>query len=69
MYYISQNKIDLENYNSFVSNQVGLNNPFGWASILEHQNGIDFAILKHEIHTDNTLTETPNLEGWFNNEI
>lgn len=68
MYYISTNKSELEAYNAHVSQQIGLNNPYGWASIRKHPNREEYAIMKHAIHTSNSLTESELDETW-NNDI
>jgi len=64
MYYTSTNKSELEAYNHYVSEQIGLNNPYGWANIRKHPTREEWAIVKHAIHTSNSLTESELDETW-----
>ena len=65
MYYKSQNKQELEAYNERVSQGEGYQGiTTKWSSIIEHQNGVDFAIVKNEKYLEN-LTEIDSLDGWF----
>ena len=50
MYYISNNKADLEAYNQRVEQSEGYDGTFttDWANIIEHQNSELFAIIKHD---------------------
>jgi hypothetical protein len=38
----------------------------GYAKVEEHQNGVDFCILKHPRYKSD-LEQIENLEGWFDN--
>lgn len=64
MYYISTNKSELEAYNTYVSDQIGLSIPYGWANIRKHPEREEWAIMKHAIHTSSTLTESELDESW-----
>jgi len=64
MYYKSNNKSELQAYNAYVSEQIGLKDPYGWASIRKHPNREEYAIMKHAIHTSQTLTESELDETW-----
>ena len=68
-YYISNNKQELDEYNAYVSAKIGLTDPYGWSNVIEHKDGGQFAILKHEVHTSETLTELASLDGWFEIDI
>jgi len=69
MYYISTNKSELEAYNAYVSEQIGLKNPYDWAHIRKHPNREQWAIAKHAIHTSTTLTESELDESWNSNDL
>jgi len=69
MYYISNNKSELEAYNAYVSEQIGLKDPYGWAYIRKHPNRDEYAIAKHAIHTSSTLTESELDESWSSNDL
>ncbi len=49
MYYVTQTKEELEEYHQKIINGEGYDGVIvqGWASIIEHQDGGSFAILKH----------------------
>lgn len=68
MYYVSTNKQDLDSYNEHVS--VGENyngTTTQWATIIEHPNGTDYAIIKHDNY-DAVLTLVESLsDDWFPN--
>jgi len=66
MYYVSTNKEDLDSYNEHVSVAENYNGTTThWSEIIEHPNGTDFAIMKHEKY-DSDLTEVDSLsEDWF----
>ena len=70
MYYISQNRSELEDYNKLVTESEAYDGRFttDWASIIEHQNGNLFAIFKHENYPVE-LEQINNLDDWFNLEI
>ena len=71
MYYTSTNKADLEAYNKEVvwgENYDGVYTT-DWAQVIEHPNGVDFAMLKHPNY-DAELTELETLgTDWFPEEI
>jgi hypothetical protein len=66
MYYTSQDKSALVSYNELVNSGEGYSGTTTqWASIVEHPNGKDFAILKHDSYTAE-LTEEETLGAeWF----
>ncbi len=68
MYYTSTTKADLEAYNTLVTTGEGYNGTTtNWATIVEHPNGLDFAILKHPNY-DATLTIEESLGAeWYPN--
>ena len=70
MYYISDDKSDLENYNQRVvqSEQYDGTTTTTWANIIEHKDGNQFAILKHENY-HSPLQLVSNLTGWFDDNI
>jgi len=65
-YYTSTTKADLEAYNTLVTTGEGYNGTTtNWATIVEHPNGLDFAILKHPNY-DATLTIEESLGAeWY----
>ena len=68
MYYISDNKEDLIQYNQRVAEGEQYDGTFttDWANIIEHQNGNQFAIFKHEKYDDLNLKTLNDLdESWF----
>lgn len=64
-YYTSTNKQEIDEYNAYVSAQIWLTDPYGWANVIEHKEGNQFAIIKHEVHTSSTLQEVEELTDWF----
>ena len=66
MYYTSINRSELVAYNEAVNIGEGYNGTTTqWAKIIEHPNGIDFAILKHPNY-DAELTLVESLsDDWF----
>ena len=69
MYYISQDRNELEAYNTLVVEGEGYDGVFTkrWATIVAHPNGLDFAILKHPNY-DATLTIEESLGAeWYPN--
>jgi len=68
-YYTSTTKADLEAYNTLVTTGEGYNGTTpNWATIVEHPNGLDFAILKHPNY-DATLTIEESLGAeWYPSE-
>jgi hypothetical protein len=71
MYYTSTNKADLEAYNDKVvwgENYDGVYTT-DWAQVIEHPNGVDYAMLKHPNYdAELTLLETLS-EDWFPSDI
>ena len=65
-YYTSTTKADLEAYNTLVTTGEGYNGTTTqWATIVDHPNGLDFAILKHPNY-DATLTIEESLGAeWY----
>ncbi len=66
-YYTSTNKSELEAYNTSVVQGEGYDGVYttDWAGIIEHPNGVDFAIVKHDSY-DTDLTEEESLGAeWF----
>jgi hypothetical protein len=70
MYYTSQNREELVAYNESVNSGEGYNGTTTtWAKIIEHPNGVDFAILKHKNYeVELTLVESLS-DDWFSNSI
>jgi hypothetical protein len=71
MYYTSTNKADLEAYNKKVVWGEGYDGVYttDWAQVIEHPNGVDFAMLKHPNYdAELTLLETLS-EDWFSSDI
>lgn len=66
MYYTSKNRSELVAYNEAVDSGEGYSGTTTtWAKIIEHPNGLDFAILKHPKY-DAELTELETLTSdWF----
>ena len=67
MYYNSQDKNELEAYNTLVVEGEGYDGVYttDWAKVIEHPNGTDYAILKHPSYeAELTLEETLGTE-WF----
>ena len=67
MHYTSKYKNELEAYNTLVVESEGYDgvNTKKWATIVEHPNGLDFAILKHPNY-DATLTIEESLGAeWY----
>ena len=70
-YYTSTNKVDLEVYNILVAEGEGYDGSYttDWATVIEHPNGVDFAILKHR-HYEAELTIEESLgTEWFPEEL
>ena len=68
MYYISENREKLELYAMVVERGEMYDGTFTtkWANIIEHQNGNQFAIFKHEKYDDLNLQTLNDLdESWF----
>ena len=71
MYYTSTNKADLEAYNKKVVWEENYDGVYttDWAQVIEHPNGVDFAMLKHPNYdAELTLLETLS-EDWFPSDI
>ena len=70
MYYISDNRSDLQAYNNLVKVGERYDNTTttDWANVVEHKDGGLFAILKHENY-HSPLQLVSNLTGWFDDNI
>ena len=70
MYYISDNRSDLEAYNNLVSigERYDGQTTIKWANVIEHKDGGLFAIFKHDKYPADLQT-LANLDNWFNPEI
>jgi hypothetical protein len=70
MYYISDNRSDLEAYNNLVSigERYDGQTTIKWANVIEHKDGNLFAILKNDKY-ETDLQTLANLDNWFNLEI
>jgi hypothetical protein len=69
MYYISENKTNLENYNQLVNNgenYKGTTN--NWGEVIKHFELELYAIIVNDKYTSR-LEIIENLEGWFNENI
>ena len=65
-YYTSTTKADLEAYNTSVTTGEGYSGTTTqWATIVEHPNGQDFAILKHDSYTSELTEEEALGAEWF----
>jgi hypothetical protein len=66
MYYTSQNREGLVAYNEAVNSGEDYNGTTTqWATIIEHPNGADYAILKHKNYeAELTLVESLS-DDWF----
>jgi len=71
MYYTSQDKSELVAYNDLVGTAEGYNGTTTtWATIVEHPNGNDFAILAHPSYeAELTQEETLGAEWFPQNDI
>ena len=71
MYYTSQDRNELEAYNTLVTTGEGYNGTTtNWATIVEHPNGLDFAILKHPNYdAPLTIEESLGAEWYPNPEL
>ena len=67
MYYVSDNKADLIAYNNLV--KVGEHydgtTTTDWAKVIEHPNGLQFAILKHHKYQTDLQTVDALSSDWF----
>ena len=66
MYYKSTNREELVAYNEAVNSGEGYNGTTTqWANVIEHPNGVDYAIIKHANY-DAVLTLVESLsDDWF----
>ena len=66
MYYTSENKNDLIDYNNEVTEKEGYKSTtVKWSSVVEHQNGIDYAIKKHDKYLCDLETLEELTSDWF----
>lgn len=71
MYYVSQSKKDLEDYNNLVTQGEKYDGvkTVKWANVIEHPDEQQFAILKHSKYEVTGLTEVGQLTpDWFPQE-
>ena len=70
-YYTSTKKSDLEAYNTSVVEGEGYDGVYttNWAGIIEHPNGVDFAIVKHKSYTAELTIEESLGAEWYPKEI
>jgi len=70
-YYIGTNKSELEAYNTLVVEGEGYDGVYttNWASIIEHPNGVDFAIVKHPNYEAELTIEESLGSDWYPEEI
>ena len=70
MYYISDNRSDLQAYNNLVKVGERYDNTTttDWANVVEHKDGGLFAILKHDKYPAE-LETVEDLAGWFDSEL
>ena len=66
-YYTSTNKADLKAYNTLVVNSEGYDGVYttDWATIIEHPNGSDYAILKHDSYNAPLIEEEGLGAEWY----
>ena len=67
MYYVSDNKSDLEAYNNLVSigERYDGQTTVRWANVIEHPEGNQFAILKHDKYQTDLQTVDTLSSDWF----
>ena len=66
MYYTSQNRSELAAYNESVNSAEGYSGTTSqWADIIEHPNGLNFAILKHPKYDAELTIEESLSSDWF----
>lgn len=70
MYYISDNKSDLEAYNNLVKVGERYDNTTttDWANVIKHKDENLYAILKHDKYPAE-LETVEDLTGWFDSEL
>ena len=71
MYYISDNKSDLEAYNNLVSigEKYDGQTTLRWANVIEHKDGGLFAILKNDKYETDLQTVEALSSDWFPQDI
>lgn len=66
MYYTSTNREELVAYNEAVNSGEGYSGTTTkWAEIIEHPNGVNYAIIKHENYTASISTLSSLSSDWF----
>ena len=70
MYYISDNRSDLEAYNNLVVVGEGYDGRTTqrWANVIEHKDKNLYAILKHDKYPAD-LETLEDLHGWFESDL
>jgi hypothetical protein len=69
MYYISENKIELENYNELVNDGENYNGTTNnWGEVIKHFELELYGIIINNKYTSR-LEIIENLNGWFNENI
>ena len=71
MYYVSDNKNDLEAYNNLVSQgeKYDGKTTVTWANVIEHKDGGLFAILKNNKYETDLQTVETLSSDWFPQDI
>ena len=67
MYYISTNKADLIAYNNLVKvgERYDGTTTTDWAKVIEHPNGLQYAILRHQKYQTDLQELVTLSEDWF----
>lgn len=70
-YYTSTTRSELEAYNTLVVEGEGYDGVYttDWASIIEHPNGTDYAILKHDNYEADLTIEESLGSDWYPEEL
>ena len=70
MYYTSNDRVELETYNDLVSQSENYDGTTttDWANVIEHPNGLQFAILRHQKYQTDLNTVDALSSDWFPQE-